>query len=311
VLPPFHSFGLSLTGLFPLLCGLKVFYAPDPTDSASMLLDHQTMKPTILCSAPGFLLSLFSLASKDDLQHLRLVVCGAEKTPQRLYELIEEKAMQALCLEGYGITECSPVVTLQRITQSRKGVGSALAHVDLCIVHPESLQPVLKGEEGEILIRGNAVFSGYLEETSSPFVEVEGVSWYRSGDRGYLDQEGILYLTGRLKRFVKIGGEMVSLGAIEELLLQTAQKKGWLSSSVEGVPLAVLSVEKELGRPELVVCATFPISKEEMNFALRDGGMSKIVKIHQVIPMDQIPLSGTGKIQYRLLKQELEKHAPV
>ena len=308
VLPPFHSFGFSLTGLLPLLCGIKVFYGPDPTDGRSMALDIEEAGVTVFCAAPTFVRSLFAGSDPKQLKTLRLVVVGAERMPQDLQAFIKEHLKKATLLEGYGITECSPVVTLQRIEEERLGVGRPILETEILIVDPISLVPVSLGLEGEICISGPSVFNGYLNaEKEDSFFERSGKRWYRSGDLGRLDKQGNVHLTDRLKRMMKIGAEMVSLGGVEEELLHAAKERVWYTSLQEGFPLAVVAREIESQKSDLVVFTVFKVGREEVNQALRESGFGRIVKISEVIQISEIPLTGTGKIHHRILEERLKK----
>jgi long-chain-fatty-acid--[acyl-carrier-protein] ligase len=206
-------------------------------------------------------------------------------------------------LEGYGITECSPIVTLDRIDEPHAGVGKPIPGVELLILDEARKGPAAHGSEGEVCISGPNVFSGYLGSPRTPFVTVDGKQWYLSGDRGYLDERGYLILSGRLKRFVKIGGEMVSLGGLEEELNKLAKEKNWLKGDEEGSILAVSAQEKEADKPTIVLFTTFSITKEDVNLALKECGYGRIVKIAEVRVLEQIPLTGTGKTDYRLLDE--------
>ncbi len=303
VLPPFHSFGFSVTGLLPLLTGLRACYAPDPTDSHGMAHDIERWGPTLFFCAPSFIRALFRIAHPNKIRSLRFVVSGAERTPQELFDYVKEHLPAALMLEGYGITECSPIVTLDRPGEPHVGVGKPLPGVEIIVFDSATLQPVPRGVEGEIGIAGPNVFGGYFGVLRNPFVTVDGKKWYASGDRGSLDNEGHLILSGRLKRFVKIGGEMVSLGGVEEELLRLANEKKWSSGEVEGPPLAVSVRERDSDKPQIVLFTNFPIAKEDVNTALNESGYSRIVKVAEVKQLDAIPLTGTGKTHYRLLDE--------
>ncbi len=307
VLPPFHSFGFSLTGLLPLLFGIKVFYGPDPTDSHQMALDLQQSQATIFCCAPSFVRSLLAEATDEQLKMLRLLVVGAERMPPDLLELIKKKLEYADLIEGYGITECSPVVTMQRMNGIKKGVGEPIAEVSLSIVDPISLDSIPQGGEGEICISGTCVFDGYLGGNSDPFFYRDGVKWYRSGDLGRLDENGTLYVTDRLKRMMKIGAEMVSLGGVEAELLNMVSHHNWVATSQEGPPLAVVARDCGTQKAEIVLFTTFSVSKEFINQVLRNTGFGRIVKISEVVQVGEIPLTGTGKTHHRTLEEWLKK----
>ena len=304
ILPPFHSFGFAVTGMMPLMIGLKVFYAPDPTHSTRMLRDIEHWKITLFISAPTFIKGVFNLATNDQLKSIRYAVGGAEKVPQELFAFMEKRGGEML--EGYGITECSPVVTLTRPKKPRKGVGQPLPGIDICIVSPETREVMLPGQEGEICIHGPNVFKGYLGTDKNPFLELDGRRWYLSGDIGHLETDGTLSLSGRLKRFVKIGGEMVSLGGLEEELLKMASEKKWLPAVKDDAPpLAVAVLEKDSDKPLIVLFSTFDINKDEINQALRDRGYSALVKIADVRKVPLIPITGAGKTHYHALDEML------
>ncbi len=307
VLPPFHSFGFSITGLLPLLSGVKVCYAPDPNDSHGMVHDVFGWKATLLFSAPSFIKALLRVAKPTELASLRLVASGAEKAPQELFDYFEQHLPQAKLIEGYGITECGPVVTLDRPEETHRGVGKPLPGITLKIINPDTLELVPQGQEGEVCIAGPNVFSGYLGVTKDPFLRIEGKQFYRSGDRGYMDPDGTLIISGRMKRFVKIGGEMVSLTGLEDELLRIAHLQKWLKGDEEGPPLAVGVKENDTDKPTIILFTTFPISKEDVNNALKECGFGRIVKIAEVREMEQIPLTGTGKTHYRVLDELLTK----
>lgn len=300
VLPPFHSFGFSVTGLLPLLSGLRVFYAPDPTDSHGMARDCALRKVTLLCCAPSFYRNLFRIATPRQLKTVRLIISGAEKAPPELFE--HAKRFGKEMIEGYGITECSPAVTINRTSRASKGVGQPLEGVELCLIHPETHEKIPSEEQGEICIRGPSVFAGYLgKDAPDPFIEIDGKKWYRSGDLGTIDPDGFLILGGRLKRFVKIGGEMVSLIALEEELTRFGRAEGLIKKEEEKPQLAI--GVKEGDKPTLILFTTFQIEKEKVNQILQGAGFPRLVKIFEVRQIKEIPMTGTGKIQLGKLNE--------
>lgn len=300
VLPPFHSFGFSVTGLLPVIIGLRVFYSSDPTDSHKMAREIQERKITFFCSAPSFYRTLFRIAAPKQLASIRLFVSGSEAAPPELSEFVKKLGGDKRFIEGYGITECSPIVTLCRLDLPTKGVGIPLPGVEICIIHPETGEKVEKGIQGEICIHGPNVFQGYLGgEALNPFIELDGKKWYKSGDLGRIDEEGNLFLEGRIKRFVKIGGEMVSLASIEGEIASHAIKKGWIDPTEEKPQLAIGVFSLHGERPMLALITTFPLEKEDANEILRDAGFGRIVKIAKTLKVKQIPVTATGKVHYR------------
>lgn len=302
-LPPFHAFGFTATGLFPILVGIRTIYYPDATDGRGIAKECEKWKVTLLCAAPTFFKRIFKLANRDQLKTLRVCIAGAERVSPELWDLFELMGKKEIVAESYGITECGPALTVNRPERAKKkGVGQALPSVEIIVVYPETFQPLQINEEGLILVRGDNVFSGYLNpDIESPFVEVMGKQWYKTGDMGYLDEDGYLTISGRLKRFIKIGPEMISLSAIEEVLQQAALQKGWVEQVSEGPILAVIAKDVMFGKPKVILVATFPITVEEVNRAIREAGFSNLVKVNSVIEVFEIPLLGTGKINYRAL----------
>ncbi len=203
--------------------------------------------------------------------------------------------------EGYGITECSPVLSVNDVAAPRPGtLGRPLPSVEHVIVDVEGGRPVAPGRPGMLLVRGPSVFEGYLaHEGASPFVEHDGRRWYRTGDLVRAEPDGSWVFEGRLKRFVKLGGEMVSLPAVEEVLLRRFGRE-----DDEEIPLAVEATPDE-GRPELVLFSVRPIGREEANAALGAAGLSPLHFVRQVRQVEKIPLLGTGKTDYRALKATL------
>jgi long-chain-fatty-acid--[acyl-carrier-protein] ligase len=264
-------------------------------------IDH--WDPTIFCCAPSFIQAMLRVASDEQIKSLRLVVSGAEKAPQELYDTL--KAKGKTLLEGYGISECSPIVTLQRENEPATGVGKPIPGVSLTVIDSESNEVLPQGKEGEVCISGPNVFAGYLGVKKDPFIELEGKRWYRSGDRGILDEQGNLIITGRLTRFVKIGGEMVSLGGLEEDIAKIASEKGWAPKQTNGATLAVCAHGIESEKPQIVLFATFDVERDELNSLLRESGLGRLVKIAEIRKLEEIPLTGTGKIHYRLLDEML------
>lgn len=300
VLPPFHSFGFSVAGLFPILAGFKVIYYPDPTDSFALAEGIDRWKITFFCSAPNFLKGLFNAAKKEQLKTVRYFVCGAEKAPQELFKRVNELHTGAKLIEGYGITECSPILTITRFNLPPRGVGRLLPDIELVTIHPETLVPLPKGSDGEICVRGPNVFSGYLGNPRTPFIEIDGKQWYRTGDLGHLDSEGNLIISGRLKRFTKIGGEMISLGAVEETLSKQLLHEKRISADIPSI--AICADEREEGKPLLVLFATIDIDRDDANRIVHDAGFSNLVKISSVKKIDEIPMLGAGKTDYRSLQ---------
>jgi acyl-CoA synthetase (AMP-forming)/AMP-acid ligase II/1-acyl-sn-glycerol-3-phosphate acyltransferase/acyl carrier protein len=300
-LPPFHSFGLTGTMLFPICIGLPVVYYPNPTEGGALANLVETYQATMLVGTPTFLSGIVRSASDKQLASLRLAIAGAEKCPESLYQVLERRWPQMRVLEGYGITECSPVLSFNSFDAPRHGtIGKPIPSVEYILVDADTGAPVESGKSGILLVRGPNIFGGYLNyDGPSPFVEFDGKTWYRTGDLVREEPDGTLVFTGRLKRFVKLGGELISLPAVEEALLQHFTRE-----DDEEIPLAVEATPSE-DHPELVLFCIKPIAREEANDILGKVGLSPLHFIRQVRQVDKIPVLGTGKTDYRALKSAL------
>jgi long-chain-fatty-acid--[acyl-carrier-protein] ligase len=296
-LPPFHSFGLLGNILAPVLAGIRVAHYPDPTDAAGLVRTVSAYGATIAVTTPTFLGYMFGKAGPTDLASLRVIVVGAEKCPDAHFEKAKQLAPRAFVLEGYGITECSPVVAAnlpQRIKQGT--VGLPVEHVEAMLVDPDTHAPLPHGAAGMLLVRGPSVFSGYLNYNGpDPFTEVDGKRWYVTGDLVRRDDDGYIHFCGRLKRFLKIGGEMVSLPALEEPLA------GRWPPTEDGPQVAVEGVDTP-GR-RIVLFTTQQITIAEANALLAQAGMGGVMRLDAVQRVDAIPVLGTGKTDYKVLRK--------
>ena len=301
-LPPFHAFGLTTTTILPLLAGLRVVYHPNPTEGRMLARLIEAYHATLLVGTPTFLGGILRVAEDRHLESLRVVVSGAEKCPEHIYATLARRWPRTKVLEGYGITECSPVVSVNREDNPRTGtIGRPLASVEWAIVNLDSGRRAEPGEPGMLLVKGPSIFAGYLnEDVESPFETFEGASWYRTGDL-VRAEEGVLVFTGRLKRFVKLGGEMVSLPAIEEALSRRYQGEEELEPL-----LAVESSAEELN-PDLILFSVAGILRDDANAVIRAAGLSSLHNIRVVRQINQIPTLGTGKTDYRALRALLSE----
>ncbi len=300
-LPPFHSFGFTALTAFPLVSGIRVAYTPNPTDAREVLKILKHTKSNLLVGTPGFLKMLMAVGSAYYFKSVRYVISGAEAMPLVLKELFDSLTTDAKLLEGYGITECAPILSANPVDkQKMNSVGKFLPGLEHLIIDLATGKQVLPGEAGMIYVRGKNVFHGYLgEETLNPFEEINGKTYYKTGDLGYVDDDGYLFITGRLKRFIKIAGEMISLPFIEKILLE----------KYSGEEKQVLAVEgSDKTTPvQIVVFTTLHINLDEINNYLLNNGVAPIAKIRQIIEMDEIPVLGTGKTDYKVLRKMLEE----
>jgi long-chain-fatty-acid--[acyl-carrier-protein] ligase len=295
-LPAFHSFGLTLTGLMPLLAGIRVVHHPDPTAATTLARKIAAYHPSLLAGTPTFVSAILGRTKPEQLASLRFVFVGAEKCPASLMEKCRALVPGAHLLEGYGITECGPAVALNRPEANHPGtVGRPLPGVEVCLIDPELGTVLGPNRVGELWVRGPSVFAGYLHyDGESPFREREGKRWYATGDLAEIDGEGFIRIAGRRKRFLKAGGEMISLPALEEPFAKL------YPPTEEGPRVAVEGVETEGGRHIVLFC-TEAIGLREANALLLSEGFRGVMRLDEVRRVPAIPKTGI-KTDYKALR---------
>ena len=206
-------------------------------------------------------------------------------------------APHAFIMEGYGITECSPVVAGNLPDKLKPGsVGPPVDGVEVCLVDPDSHQPLPAGTTGMLLVRGPSIFNGYLNYNGpDPFTEVDGKRWYVTGDLVRLDEDGYIYFCGRLKRFLKIGGEMVSLPALEEPLSLRLSADGGRPAGGGGGRRCPQPLDRALHDAGL--------SLKQANAILAEAGLRGVMRLDAVERIEAIPVLGTGKTDYKVLRK--------
>lgn len=299
-LPPFHIYGLSV-GLLGFLIGLRTVYSPDPLDGSQIAKEILKWRVSVVIMAPTFFSHLFRSATLSQLKSVRLCASGAEKAPPTLMEFVH-KLGSVMWLEGYGLTETSPMISVNTSNSRSRGVGKIIPSVELVIRDPETGKKMNVHQVGEICVRGDTVFQGYYKQDNQDyFVEVDGKQYYKTGDLGYYDEDGYLYLEGRLKLTFKRGGEMINLVAIEKALFDKAKEKGWIPASTNHSPFACAPKEVPQGATRAVLFSEINIALDQVNSALFEAGFSRLYKINEVIVIDELPLLKSGKVCYRKL----------
>ncbi|TQV75991.1 acyl-[ACP]--phospholipid O-acyltransferase [Exilibacterium tricleocarpae] len=306
-LPPFHCFGLTVTSIMPVLEGLPIVCHPDPTDVLGVAKAIARHRATVLCGTATFL-RLYAKNPKVEplmLDSLRLVVAGAEKLNQSTREAFERKFSKTI-YEGYGTTETTPVASVNvpdaldtgywRVQYGNRpgSVGLPLPGTSFRVVDPDTLENLPLGENGLIMISGTQVMMGYLddeEKTAQAIVELDGRRWYKTGDKGHISKEGFLTIIDRYSRFAKIGGEMVSLGAVEEKV------KSILDS--DEVYFVAVSMPDEKKGERIVLLMEGDTDPAEIRSRLIAGGIDNLLLPASIHKIEEIPRLGTGKTDYK------------
>src|SRR6266508_4867784 len=236
-LPFFHTFGSTVTLWYPLIEGVRIVSYPNPLEAAKNAALIERYKLTLLLATPTFLRGYLRKAEPDKLRSLRLVITGAEKLPLDLAKNFEERFNQRV-FEGYGLTETSPVVSVnlpepqptkpgEHVQPSSRlgSVGKMAPGIAAEIREPETDRKLSLHETGMLWLRGTNIFEGYLHDPERT-ADVLQDGWLKTGDLGRFDEDGFLYIEGRLSRFSKIGGEMVPHESIEHKIVDLLDLAG-------------------------------------------------------------------------------------
>jgi len=304
-LPLFHAFGLTVTGLMPVVEGIPAVFHPDPTDVVNVAKAIARFQATVFCATSSFL-RLFNRNRRVQplmLESLRLVVAGAEKLDPGVRNAFKMKFNKEI-YEGYGTTETTPVASVNvpdrldssawRVQHgSRLGtVGMPLPGGSFRIVDPDSLQSLPVGEDGLIMFGGCQVMSGYLddpERTTDAIIEIDGIRWYKTGDKGHIDEDGFLTIVDRYSRFAKIGGEMISLGAIEAAIAPSVP---------EDAEVAATALPDERKGEQIVLLYTGDVTEAQLKAVLDESGLPSLMWPSAFLRVDSIPKLGSGKSDF-------------
>ena len=306
-LPPFHSFGFILWVAMPLISWARIVFTPDPNDSRTISNLIQHTKSSRLASTPTFLNGVVQSAKENQLDSLRLAIVWAEKCPKELFTRFSKKSPNATIIEWYWITECSPIISVNPFKPNAKikrwTVWLPILWEEVKILDIETNEELWAKKEWMIFVNWSNIFAWYSDQSlESPFLEIDWKQRYKTWDLWFLDKDGYLTISGRLKRFVKIAWEMISLPAIESVLSRKWKDKSWIES------LAIQSQEKPDGSVRLVLFTIEDIDLPSVNSYLREQWVSNLVSIDEVIKLNEIPMLGTWKVDYVQLKWFLEQN---
>lgn len=314
-LPLFHAFGLTVTMFMPLIEGIPIVCHPDPTDSVNIGKAVAKYRATILCGTSTFL----RLYTKNKRLHplmfesLRIVVAGAEKLNPEVRQGFKLKFNKDI-YEGYGATETTPVASVNIPDQldssywrvqlgSKDGtVGLPLPGTSFRIVDPETLEELGINEDGLILIGGSQVMLGYLKDmdkTNEVIVQIDGKRWYKSGDKGHLDEDGFLIIVDRYSRFAKIGGEMISLGAVEESIRSCLGQTD--------LELLAINLPDSKKGEQIVLIMEGEEDSDSVRKTLLAANINPLMLPSQIITSTEVPKLGSGKTDFQAAKMLAEE----
>ena len=310
-LPLFHSFGLTVTTLLNLTEGCPIVAVADPTDVKTMARVCSRFRVTCMVATPTFLRAFTVSRYVHPLvfKYVRIIIAGAEALRPELVTAFRLKFGKEV-FEGYGCTETAPVASVNtentllndymtmQVNNKPGTVGPALPGTQFLIVDPDTNKPLPTGEAGMILIGGCQVMQGYLKDpdrTASVIVNIGGIRYYRTGDKGFLDGDGFLTIVDRYSRFAKLGGEMVSLGAVEKKIQDTPV--------LEGCDYLVTTVPDSAKGEKIVLLYQGDKDPKDVLSELRASGFPPIMLPAMAFPVEKVPKLGTGKADFTAAKK--------
>ncbi|TJV73821.1 MAG: 2-acyl-glycerophospho-ethanolamine acyltransferase [Mesorhizobium sp.] len=283
VLPAFHSFGLTGGTILPLVLGIKLFLYPSPLHYKIIPEIARKVKPTVMFGTDTFLANYARTAKDGDFSSLRFVVAGAEAVKPETRRTYRDR-FQASIVEGFGLTEAAPVVAVNTAIHSRDGtVGRPLPAIRMKL---EPVEGITEG--GRLWLDGPNMMMGYMSaDRPGELQPLEG--WHDTGDIVSIDREGFITIRGRAKRFAKIAGEMVSLGAVE-MLVQSL----W----PEERHAAVAVPDKRRGERIVLITTADDANAEELRQFGKKAGAAELMVPNDIIKVEEIPVLGSGKTDY-------------
>ena len=308
-LPIFHSFGFTVTLWYPLLRGCSIVTLPSPLDVKKVAEAIKAESATILIGTPTFFKPYMKRIEPEQLASLKYVVAGAEKTPKGFADAWEAR-FGSLYLEGYGLTETSPVVSINTPSMpkgvsypgdssegNRRGsVGRMMPGHAARILNPDTMKDLDVTAVGLLMLKGPNIFRGYLGEPERT-AEVKHGEWFITGDLARFDEDGFLFIEGRLSRFSKIAGEMVPHGTVEEALM-----KAYNLLDAELPMLAVVGRPDKAKGEALVILATIDIELDDVRDKLSAAGLTNLWIPKEIKRVEVIPTLATGKLDLRKIQ---------
>ena len=304
-LPFFHTFGSTVTLWYPLIEGVRIVTFPNPLEAGKCAALIEQYKLTFLLATPTFLRVYLRKAEPEQLRSLRLIIAGAEKLPLDLASHFE-KRFQKKVFEGYGLTETAPVVSVnlpdpepkkpgEHVQPSSRlgSVGRLAPGMAAEIRDPETERKLSPYETGMLWLRGPNIFQGYLHDPKRT-AEILRDGWLKTGDIGRFDEDGFLYIEGRLSRFSKIGGEMVPHETIEQKIIDLLELSGR-----DERPIAIVGVQDEAKGEALVLLSAVDIDLAELRKKLQEAGVPNLWIPKNVQRVEAIPVLASGKLDLK------------
>lgn len=293
-LPYFHIFGQTANLWVPLAEGMTIVTYANPLDFKTICEIIREEKTTLVAGTPTFFWGYLRSSKPGDFESVRILLSGADKCPDALRKLFLEKHGKVL-LEAYGATETSPAITVNTFENNKPGsVGKPIENVLVRVENYESGEECKVGEIGKILVKGDNVMKGYFDDFEQTSLSIRH-GWYDTGDMGYLDEDGYLWHVGRLKRFLKIGGEMVSLIRVEDVLEKL------LPAEIE---CCVVEVPDAIKGAKIVAAITQTIDDKAILKKMSEQ-LPSIALPSKFVVLPEMPKTGSGKIDFRAITDQV------
>ncbi len=304
-LPLFHSFGCTVTMWYPVIEGINLVTYPSPMEFGKLAELIEQHKISLFVATPTFLRGYMRKATPEQLQSLKLVVTGAEKLPPSVAQQFEKKFGKPV-MEGYGLTETSPATNVnlpdlepfhdgEPVLPSRRpgSVGQLLPGVAVRITDPDTDQPQSLHQTGMIWLSGPNIFMGYLKQPEKTSEMLIG-NWLRTGDIGRYDEDGFLYIEGRLSRFSKVAGEMVPHETLEEAINKQLGLEG------DDRKVVVTGIPDEAKGEKLILITTLKsLNMDDLRLQLLESGIASLWIPKTVIQIGEIPHLASGKLDLK------------
>ena len=292
-LPLFHVFGITANFWLPITLGISIVAYPNPLDYKIICDLVKKYKCTLMAGTPAFYYGYLKKSSPLDFESMKIAISGADTLTKQIYEGFLEKH-NLIINNAYGTTETSPAISINTPDVNRVGsVGKPIPGVEVKILDVDTDEVLPVNKTGKILVKGDLVMKGYLGDLEETSLRIHK-GWYDTGDMGYLDEDGFLWHEGRLKRFVKVGGEMVSLVKVEEVLNKYLP---------EGVICCIVDVPNPTKGADVVAAVTTGEINQRDILKKMAHELPAIAVPKEFYVLEDIPMMGSGKVNFR----EVEK----
>ena len=287
-LPVFHSLGLTGGMMLPLIYGVPLFLYPSPLHYKIIPKAVSKTKSTILFGTDTFLGGYARMAKDEDFTTLRMVVAGAEPVKIETTETWKTR-FDVDILEGFGMTEAAPVLAVNTIEERKNGtVGKLLPGIEAKLETVEGID-----DGGKLIIKGPNLMLGYMKADRPGQLQTRESDWHDTGDIVNIDKDGFIAIKGRVKRFAKIAGEMISLTMIESIVNSLAPDDDHAAVSIP---------DKKRGEKVILVTTSVELKKSQILEAIRERGQSDLLAPSAIEMVNEVPLLGSGKIDYTRVK---------